>query len=71
MHPYTAVVAQQQLEHLRADAAEARLARAARADQPRRSRFAAAIASLKAAASPATNEASSHLPKLNEYPYRG
>ena len=69
MNPYATVIAQAQLEQLRADAAEARLARAARANTTRRSRFAATFASLKAPVT--TEESTGFLPKLDGYPYRG
>ncbi len=70
MNPYAAVIAHMQLEQLRADAAEHRLARTARAAQPRRSRFALTIGTLKAPLT-STDDSKSVVPKLTGYPYRG
>lgn len=70
MNPYTAVIAQAQLQQLRADAAEHRLARAASATKPRRSWFATTFASTKATVTSAESP-SGLVPKLTGYPYRG
>ena len=69
MNPYTAVIAQNQLEQLWADAAEHRLARAARSSQTRRSWFRLTFGSSKSTAK--TADATNVVPKLTGYPYRG
>jgi hypothetical protein len=69
MLPYTALLAQQQLDQLRAEAAEARLARTLHRE-PRPSWFSTKVRALASKISiPA--EDTSFLPTLNEYPHRG
>jgi hypothetical protein len=68
MNPYATLVAQTQLQELRAASARSRLARTTRSARP--SRLARAKASISSAfRTPAENP--SFLPKLTDYPYRG
>jgi hypothetical protein len=72
MHPYTAVIAQRQLEELRANAAEQRLARIAERADRRPGRLARTLATFKAAVTtPASQSTMDFMPKLTDYPTRG
>jgi hypothetical protein len=72
MHPYTAVIAQRQLEELRAIAAEQRLARIAASADRRPGRLARSLAAVKAAVTtPASQSTMDFIPKLTDYPSRG
>jgi hypothetical protein len=68
MNPYATLVAQTQLQELRAASARNRLARTTRSARP--SRLARARATVKAAFTTPT-ESPSFLPHLTDYPYRG
>lgn len=69
MNPYSAVIVQQQLDELRAQAAEARLARTR---SPKRSdRFGASLRRFAATVTASVDEQTGVLPRLSDYPYRG
>jgi hypothetical protein len=69
MLPYTALVVQQHLDQLRADAAEARLARTSRPAQ-RPSRVPVKVRQLVSKMVIPTDDMS-YLPTLGDHPYRG
>jgi hypothetical protein len=72
MHPYTAVIAQRQLEELWAQSAEQRLARAASSANKRPGRFSRALGSVRTAfTTPVDGRSQSFLPTLSDYPTRG
>jgi hypothetical protein len=69
MNPFATVVAQTQLEELRAAAAQQRLVRTTRSARP--SRIASAIGSVKSAFTKPADGTTTFLPNLTDYPYRG